>query len=157
MSARRTRLLAAAGPVAAAVAGGLATDPDSRWFRGLATPAWYPPPQAFGIVWTGLYAGIGWASGEAMAQGAGIPFARAYAANLALNTAWTPIFFRAQRPWLAAAESAVLTASTVDLARRAARVSAPAAAVLVPYAVWTAFATALTVAIARRNRSGPPP
>jgi tryptophan-rich sensory protein len=151
MSTRRTRLLAAAGPLAAATLGGLATDPDSRWFRALEKPAWYPPPQAFGIVWTGLYAGIAWASGEALARGAGRSFGRAYAINLALNTAWTPVFFRAHRPWAAAAESAVLTASTVDLVRRAGRVSPGAAAVLVPYAAWTAFATALTVAIARRN------
>jgi translocator protein len=151
MSSHRSRLLAAAGPLAAATLGGLATDPDSRWFRSLAKPSWYPPPQAFGIVWTALYAGIAWASGEALAKGAGPSFGRAYAANLALNTAWTPVFFRAHRPWLAAADSAALTVSTVDLARRAARVSRPAAAVLAPYAAWTAFATALTVAIARRN------
>jgi tryptophan-rich sensory protein len=151
MPIRRTRLLAAAGPLAAALVGGLATDPDSRWFQNLEKPAWYPPPQAFGIVWTGLYAGIAWASGEALAKGSGPSFGRAYAANLVLNTAWTPVFFRAHRPWLAAAESAALTVSTVDLVRRSARVSRPAGAVLVPYAAWTAFATALTVAIARRN------
>jgi tryptophan-rich sensory protein len=151
MSTRRTRLLAAGGPVLAATLGGLATDPDSRWFRGLAKPSWYPPPQAFGIVWTGLYAGIAWASGEVLARGGGRAFGRAYAVNLALNTVWTPVFFRAHRPWAAAAESAALTASTVDLVRRARRVSPGAATVLVPYAAWTAFATALTVAIARRN------
>jgi len=151
MSTRRTRLLAAAGPIAAATLGGLATEPDSRWFRSLEKPAWYPPPQAFGIVWTGLYSGIAWASGETLARGAGRSFARAYAINLALNAAWTAVFFRAHRPWAAAAESAVLTVSTVDLARRAGRVSPTAAAVLVPYTAWTAFATALTVAIARRN------
>ena len=93
MSSRRTRLLAAAGPVAAAVVGGLSTDPGSRWFRDLAKPAWYPPPRAFGIVWTGLYAGIAWAAGEALAKGAGPSFGRAYAANLVLNTAWTPVYF----------------------------------------------------------------
>jgi benzodiazapine receptor len=151
MPSRRTRLLAAAGPLAAAVVGGLATDPDSRWFRDLDKPSWYPPPQTFGIVWTGLYAGIAWAAGEVLAQGGQKAFGRAYAANLVLNAAWTPVFFRAHRPWLAAAESAVLTASTVDLLRRAPAVSGPAHAVLAPYAAWTAFATALTVAIARRN------
>jgi tryptophan-rich sensory protein len=151
MSTRRTRLLAAAGPIAAATLGGLATDPDSHWFRRLAKPSWYPPPQAFGIVWTGLYAGIAWASGEVLARGGGPAFGRAYAANLVLNTAWTPVFFRAHRPWLAAVESAALTVSTVDLVRRARPVSPAAAAVLTPYAAWTAFATALTVAIARRN------
>ena len=150
MSSRRVRLRAAAGPLIAAVLGGLATDPDSRWFRSLVKPSWYPPPQTFGIVWTALYAGIAWAGGEALTKGAP-GFGRAYAANLALNAAWTPVFFRAHRPWIAAAESAALTASTVDLVRRAAPVSRPAAAVLVPYAAWTAFATALTVAIARRN------
>jgi translocator protein len=152
MSTRRRRLLAAAGPVAAAALGGLAADPDSRWFRDLQKPPWYPPPQTFGIVWTGLYAGIAWASGNVLARGGGRSFGRAYAVNLVLNAAWTPVFFRARRPWAAAAESAVLTASTADLVRRAGRVSPGAAAVLVPYAAWTAFATALTVAIARRNR-----
>ena len=151
MSSVRTRLVAAAGPALAALVGGLATDPAGRWFQSLEKPSWYPPPQAFGIVWTGLYAGLGWAAGEVMAKGDRRGFGRAYAANLVLNTAWTPLFFRAHRPWAAAAESAVLTASTVDLVRRAARVSRPAAVVLTPYAAWTAFATALTVAIARRN------
>ena len=162
MSPRRHRLAAAAGPLAAAGLGGLATDPDSDWFRSLDKPDWYPPPQAFGIVWTGLYAGMAWATGEVLSRGGGRTFGRAYAANLVLNAAWTPLFFRAHRPWAAAAESAVLTASTVDLVRRAARVSPAAAAVLVPYGIWTAFATTLTAAIARRNgglvrRRGPAP
>ncbi len=151
----RVRLSAAAGPLAAAVLGGLATDPGSRWFRSLEKPPWYPPPQAFGIVWTGLYAGMAWSAGEVLSRGddAGRrrSFGRAYAANLVLNAAWTPVFFLAHRPWLAALDSAVLTASTVDLVRRAAQVSTPAAGVLAPYAAWTAFATMLTTAIARRN------
>jgi len=151
MSTRRTRLLAAAGPVAAAALGGLATDPDSRWFRELEKPDWYPPPQAFGVVWTALYSGIAWAGGEVLAGGGGPSFARAYTANLALNTAWTPVFFKAHRPWAAAGESAVLTTSTLDHVRPAWPVSRAAALVLAPYAAWTAFATALTVAIARRN------
>jgi tryptophan-rich sensory protein len=150
------RLAAAAGPLAAAVLGGLATDPDSSWFHRLDKPSWYPPPQTFGVVWTALYSGTAWAAGEVLTRSDGDArrsFARAYAINLALNTGWTPLFFRAHRPGWAAVESAVLTGSTVDLVRRAARVSAPAAAVLAPYAAWTAFATVLSAAIARRNRS----
>lgn len=156
MPLSRTRLAAAAGPLAAAVVGGLATDPASRWFRGLEKPSWYPPPQTFGIVWPALYTGLAWSAGEVLTRAGerGASFTRAYSVNLVLNGAWTPLFFRAHRPWMAAAESAALTASTVDLVRRARAVSAPAAVALVPYAGWTAFATALTVAIARRNRSG---
>ena len=148
------RVAAAALAVGSAVVGGLATDPDSRWFARLSKPSSYPPPQAFGIVWGALYTGIAWAGGEVLVKADAQQrhdFARAYAANLVLNTAWTPIFFRAHRPWLATLESAALTASTVDLVRRADRVSRPAAAALVPYAAWTAFATVLSGAIARRN------
>ncbi|MCW2533583.1 MAG: tryptophan-rich sensory protein [Modestobacter sp.] len=97
MSPRRERLAAAAVPLAAAVLGGLATDPHSHWFRALDTPSWYPPPQAFGIVWTGLYAGTVWAGGEVLPQTPAEQrrsFARAFAANLVLNAAWTPVFFR---------------------------------------------------------------
>ena len=103
--------------------------------------------------WTALYAATAWAGGEVLSRKppSGEGFARAYTANLALNAAWTPLFFRAHRPWVATAECAVLVASTVDLVRRAAAVSRPAAAALVPYAAWTAFATALSAAIARRN------
>ena len=114
MCLRRTRLLAAAGPARRRRVGGLATDPDSGWFRRLDKPAWYPPPQTFGVVWTASTPAIGWASGEVLARSSGArrrSFARAYAANLALNTAWTPLFFRAHRPAAAAVESAALTAS----------------------------------------------
>ena len=86
----RTRPLAAAGPAGAAVLGGLATDPDSRWFQNLDKPSWYPPPQVFGIVWTGLYAGTAWAAGEVLERAApdrARSFTRAYAANLVLSAA----------------------------------------------------------------------
>jgi tryptophan-rich sensory protein len=148
----RDRLAVAAGTVATAVAGGLATDPSSAWFTRLAKPRWYPPPATFGIVWTALYTGLAWAGGELIERSPDRALRPALAANLALNAAWTPLFFRAHRPALATAECAVLAVSTADLVRRALPVSRPAAAVLAPYAAWAAFATALSGAIARRNR-----
>lgn len=144
----------AAATAATAVAGGLATDPRSTWFAGLAKPGWYPPPATFGIVWSALYTAVAWAGGEVLARSPGdpAPFRRALAVNLVLNAAWTPVFFRAHRPAAATAECAVLALSSADLVRRALPVSRPAAGALVPYAAWTAFATALSGAIARRNR-----
>jgi translocator protein len=150
----RNRLAAATATALTAVTGGLATDPGSAWFRQLRTPPWYPPPATFGIVWTTLYAGVAWAGGEVLDR-AGTEraaFARAGALNLALNAGWPPLFFRARRPWAAAGECAVLAVSSADLVRRAARVSGPAAATLGAYTAWTAFATALSAAIARRNQ-----
>lgn len=45
----------------------------------------------------------------------------------------------------------MLIASTVDLARRTRQLDTVGGAALVPYAAWTAFATALTAELARRN------
>src|SRR3954451_23683818 len=94
----RDRVAPAAGTLAAAVAGGLATDPDSAWFRQLDKPSWYPPPATFGIVWSGLYAATAWAAGAVLAQGGAQrrPFARALAGNLLLHAAGTaPVLRRA--------------------------------------------------------------
>lgn len=139
---------------ATAAAGGLATRPDSAWYRSLDKPAWQPPPRTFGLVWTPLYAVLATVSARTLDR---LPpqerrtYRRALVANLALNAAWSWLFFRVRRPWLAAAGSAVLTGSAADLVRRTARSEPRAAAALAPYPLWCAFATALTVAIARRN------
>ena len=78
-------------------------------------------------------------------------FVRAYAANLALNGAWTPVFFAARAPRLALADIAALNVSNLDLVRRAWAADRVSGACLVPYVAWTAFATALNGAIVRRN------
>ena len=147
-----------AGVTATAVAGGLATDPDSTYYRTLDKPSWQPPPPVYGIVWTPLYADIALSAGHAIARLGDEGRLRerrnlivALALNLALNTGWSWLFFRNHRPWLAAAECAVLTAGSADLARRVGAVDRRAGLALAPYPVWCGFATALTVAIARRN------
>ncbi|WP_336031856.1 TspO/MBR family protein [Geodermatophilus sp. FMUSA9-8] len=137
--------------VLTALLGAAGTDVSSDWYRRLDTPRWQPPGPVFGIAWTALYALLAVAGARAGRSGRG--FRRAYAANLALNAAWPWVFFRAHRPPLAAAEAALLAASTADLARRAWSADRAAGALLLPYAGWTAFATALSTEIARRNRA----
>jgi benzodiazapine receptor len=154
---RGTLLRTASAVAAAAITGGLATDPQSPWYRSLRTPRWQPPPPAYGLVWTPLYADLAVTSARALdGLAAGrreerAAYRSALVANLVLNAGWNVLFFRARRPWLAAAECAVLTASAADLVRRTAAVDRRAALALAPYPAWCAFATALTVAIARRN------
>jgi tryptophan-rich sensory protein len=73
-----------------AAAGARAVDPDSAWYRGLAKPPWQPPPRAFGVNWTPLYASIAWASGRALRRAGGrqrIALIASLAANLTLNAA----------------------------------------------------------------------
>lgn len=75
--------------------------------------------------------------------------------NLALNAGWSRLFWRSRRPWLAAAECAVLAVSSADLVRRTSRASRGAGLALAPYAAWCAFATALSTTIAVKNRRFP--
>ncbi|MGE5287988.1 MAG: TspO/MBR family protein [Micromonosporaceae bacterium] len=71
--------------------------------------------------------------------------------DLAVNAAWTPLFFRARRPRAALAEIACLDIVNVSLIRQTWRADRTAAALLLPYAGWTAFSTALNAEIVRLN------
>ena len=59
-SKRGLRNLALTGAASAASAGlgAVATTPESDWYARLDKPAWQPPPLAFPLVWTPLYADI---------------------------------------------------------------------------------------------------
>jgi tryptophan-rich sensory protein len=146
-------ILGAVGAVAGI--GGIATGPvvDSRWYRRLSKPPWQPPGAVFGPVWTVLYAMIA----ASMLTVRRHPTAQQrplfvlYGSNLALNLAWSMIFFRGRSPLAAGVEILALEGTTVALVVRAWPVSRLAALLLVPYALWVAFATALTWAIVRRN------
>ena len=144
-----------AAVTATAVVGGLGTDVRSQWYADLDRPAWEPPSWAFPVAWTTLYGLIAVGSGRVLDRapaGERAAFARALGVNLTLNTGWTWLFFTAKRPRWALAEILVLEASTLDLVRRTRRLDPAAARLLVPYAGWVGFATALTASIARRNR-----
>jgi len=152
------RLVSTSAAVAATAAiGGLGTDVTSRWYHDLDKPAWQPPGTVFGPAWTTLYALMALASARTLDRlepGERPAFATAFGANLVLNAGWNWLFFKARRPRWALAEILLLEASTLDLTRRAAKADRPAAAMLVPYAGWVAFATALNASIARRNPKG---
>ncbi|QWC86943.1 tryptophan-rich sensory protein [Nocardioidaceae bacterium] len=145
--------------VAVAVAaglGGVAASSASSTYAALDLPPYAPPAWLFGPVWTVLYvmiAASAWVLWRA-AQTRGAawsPALTAWAVQLVLNAAWTPIFFAGDRYGLALVEIVVLLAAvvvTIALARR----ERPAAAwLLVPYVAWVAFATALNAGIVILN------
>lgn len=150
-----TLVKTAAGVTAAAAAGSVATRPGSTWYRSLDKPAWQPPPAAFPVVWTSLYALIAIAAARTLKR---LPpaerrrFWRTYVTNLALNAGWTGVFFAARRPGLALVEIAALNSSNVALLRQAWRTDRLAGVALLPYVAWTGFATVLNGSIAARNR-----
>ncbi|MBJ7599666.1 MAG: hypothetical protein DLM67_07925 [Candidatus Nephthysia bennettiae] len=148
-------VLAVMGLTAAvAVAGGAAGDFRSRWYAELRKPAWQPSGTTIGAVWSVLYVSIA-AAGSILwlRRGrAGSGILALFVSQSLLNAAWTPLFTRARRPDLAAAECVMLTAVNAGLVVSAWRVCRPAALLLVPYLVWTAFATFLSWTIYRLNR-----
>ncbi|WP_225850354.1 TspO/MBR family protein [Streptomyces sp. HPF1205] len=148
-----------AAGAAVAVAAGLgatAVDADSAWYRALRKPDWQPPPWAFGAVWTPLYATIAYAAGRALGRAEDASRRRgiggSLAVNLALNAGWNWLFFARRSPAAGLAGTLLLDLSNADLLRRTARADRAAARVLLPYAAWCCFATALNASIVRRNR-----
>lgn len=149
-----TLLKTAAAVTVTAAAGTAVNDTSNGWYRRLRKPSWQPPPVAFPLVWTPLYALIAVAGARVLDRTSGAEraaFTRAYALNLALNFGWSALFFKARRPTAALAEITALNASNVALVRRAARADHVAGAALAPYAAWTLFATVLNSAIVRLN------
>ncbi|MET8120592.1 TspO/MBR family protein [Micromonospora sp. NPDC005189] len=149
-----TLVKTAAAVTVTAAAGTAVNDTSNRWYQRLRKPTWQPPPVAFPLAWTPLYALIAVAGARVLDRASDADraaFTRAYALNLALNFGWSALFFKARRPTAALVEIAALNASNFVLLRRASRADRVAGVALAPYAAWTLFATALNGAIVRLN------
>lgn len=123
-----------------------ASGPQNPWFAALAKPAIYPPPAAFGIVWSVLYAMMGFAlAGIVTAQGAPGrgPAIAAFIVQLVLNLAWSPLFFAAHRILWSLVLLGVLDVVVLATVLLFARVRRGAALLLLPYLAWIAFASVL--------------
>jgi len=129
--------------------------PNSLWFRTRRKPSFQPSNKVFGPVWTVLYASIAYSGYRIWKAPRSPQRAQALAlwgTQLALNAAWTPLFFRAHRPGLALADMAALDTAVTAYAVAARKVDPVAAAVVVPYLGWLGFATVLNTAIVVKNR-----
>lgn len=128
--------------------GALAT--DAAWYRELARPSWAPPGWVFGPVWLTLYTMMGVAAWRVWRTPSGPARSRAlgwFAAQLALNAAWTPVFFGLRSLGGGLAVIGLLVVAIAGTIR-AFRVVAPRAAwLLAPYLAWVLFATALNAAL----------
>jgi tryptophan-rich sensory protein len=152
-------LPAAVASVAIALAvgaiGGFATASSvTSWYVGLNKPAFNPPNAVFAPIWTALYVLMALAAWRVWRAPAGRARSAAlllYAVQLALNLAWSLIFFGLRRPDLALIEVAALLAAVIACAVAFWRIDRTAGLMLVPYAAWVAFASVLNFAIWRLN------
>lgn len=123
------------------------------WYAGLSKPPFTPPNQVFGPVWGILYLMIAlsgwlvWRSRSPARDRALVLFG----AQLALNLAWSVLFFGLKLVGPALIEILVLLAAISATAAAAFRASRAAALLLVPYLAWVGYAAALNAAIWRLN------
>lgn len=141
----------------AAVIGGLASSAAGDVYGQLEQPGWAPPSWLFSPVWTVLYVLIA-VAGWLVWRRAGWSGARVamtlFVVQLVLNAAWPPLFFAAEMRLVAFIEIIALLAVITAMIAAFARISRPAAALMVPYWVWVAYASALNFSLWQLNPGG---
>jgi len=142
---------------AVAAAGAYVTRPEiPTWYAHLAKPSWTPPSWVFPIAWNILYALMAvslwrlWEAARADRVGAGRAIAL-FLVQLALNAAWSPVFFGLNAIIAGLATIIFLAIALTATIRAAHHVDRYAAWLLVPYLAWILYATSLNAGIALLN------
>ena len=138
---------------AVAAVGGVATASSLPvWYAGLHKPAFNPPNWLFGPVWSVLYLMMAVAAWRVWrrreARGAALAL---WGVQLALNFAWSLIFFGLKAPGPALLDLALLLLAIAATAVAFERSDRTAAWMLAPYFAWCCFAFALNFEIWRLN------
>ena len=139
---------------AISAAGSLVTLPKiSGWYAALIKPAFNPPAWVFGPVWSTLYVMMAVAAWRVWLESdpRGKRALWWYAAQLALNAAWSQVFFGLEQPGWALAVVLALLATLVVTTWRFWSINRLAGWLMVPYLAWVAFASLLNGAIVRLN------
>ena len=126
----------------------------NSWFDALNKPFFMPPGWAFGVVWPILYVLMGIALALVLAEP---PSQRKRVAlvlffiQLALNFAWSPIFFAAHDITLAKYVIFIMAVIAAATAGQFLRLRRAAGLMLVPYLAWLVLASMLNSGIESLN------
>ena len=124
------------------------------WFDSLIKPFFMPPGWVFGVVWPILYVLLGLALALILAEP---PSAKRRAAlilffaQLALNFAWSPVFFGAHAIQPALMIIVVMVGLAALAASQFRQIRLLAGLLMLPYLFWLCFAAALNSAIGSLN------
>jgi len=137
-----------------ALGGWVTADSVKTWYTTINKPSFTPPNWVFGPVWTVLYVLMGIAGWrvwcKARPDQLRVPLAL-FAVQLALNLAWSVVFFGAHRIGGAVVVIVGLEAAILATMVAFRRIDGLAALLLVPYALWVVFAAVLNIAAWQLN------
>lgn len=140
------------GPLGVGLLSSLLSGDMRAAYEALPKPPLAPPGWLFGVVWPILYVlmgvGLYLALTAAARRGQKAGIAAAFCLQLALNFAWSLVFFRAGALWPAAAVILALDIAVVVCITLFTRASKLAGLLMWPYMLWLFFATYLSVAYA---------
>ncbi len=125
------------------------------WYTSLKKPFFTPPNWIFAPVWIVLYFMMGVAAGIVWSKGFYHKWVKIalyhFGFQLLLNAAWSIFFFGLQNPLIALLDIIALFVLLLFTIKWFKVVNTTAAYLLIPYAVWVAFATALNFGIWQLN------
>jgi benzodiazapine receptor len=127
---------------------------DNGWYVPLRKPGFQPPAWMFGVVWTILYALLGVALAIILREHPSKDRRDAlwlFGGQLALNFAWSPIFFRLHMIDVALLVIIVMLVMALAAARSFRRISKLAGWLMLPYLLWLCLAAALNYETGRLN------
>lgn len=138
----------------AAALGAIASSDAPAFYGGLAKPEWAPPASVFGPVWSVLYGLMAvaawWVWRERTAAGRGAALGL-FVAQLVANALWSWLFFGWHHGALAFGDVLLLLGLVIATLIAFWRIRRAAGWLLLPYAAWVSFASALTWAVWQAN------
>jgi translocator protein len=122
-----------------------------QWYETLKKPSFTPPKWLFPVAWTIIYLLLAWAGYRlSLMPGSQVVLAL-WAAQIALNTLWTPVFFGAHHLFAAMIIITLLWLVVATMVVLALRLDIVTGLMLFPYLIWLCVAGALNFSILRNN------
>lgn len=125
-----------------------------QWYAQLKKPKFTPPNWVFPVAWTTIYLLLAWVGYRLTMIPGSEQVLALWAAQIALNTLWTPVFFGAQRIVAAMIILVLLWLVVAVMVVLALRLDVITGLILFPYLAWLCVAAALNFSIMRNNRVG---
>ncbi|MCK1791031.1 tryptophan-rich sensory protein TspO [Pseudomonas violetae] len=122
-----------------------------QWYETLKKPSFTPPKWLFPVAWTIIYLLLAWAGYRlSLMPGSQVVLAL-WAAQIALNTLWTPVFFGAHHLFAGMIIITLLWLVVATMVVLALRLDIVTGLMLFPYLIWLCVAGALNFSILRNN------